>query len=81
MADRVNKRRLLYLTQAAGGILALVLGVLVVTHTVELWQVYLLAAALGDGQRLRQPRPARPSSWRWSGATTCPTRSASTPWS
>jgi MFS family permease len=28
-------------------VLALVLGVLVVTHTVELWQVYLLAASLG----------------------------------
>ena len=26
-------------------------------------------------------RPARPSSWRWSAGTTCPTRSASTPWS
>jgi len=47
VADRVNKRRLLYLTQAGGGVLALVLGVLVVTHTVELWQVYLLAASLG----------------------------------
>jgi MFS family permease len=47
VADRVNKRRLLYLTQAGGGVLALVLGLLVVTHTVELWQVYLLAASLG----------------------------------
>jgi MFS family permease len=47
VADRVNKRRLLYLTQTAGGILALVLGVLVVSHVVELWQVYLLATLLG----------------------------------
>ena len=47
VADRVNKRRLLYLTQAAGGVLALVLGALVVTHTVQLWQVYCLAALLG----------------------------------
>ncbi len=47
VADRMNKRRLLYLTQAAGGLLALVLGVLVVSHEVQLWQVYLLAALLG----------------------------------
>jgi MFS family permease len=47
VADRVNKRNLLYATQSAGGLLALVLGVLVVTHAVELWQVYLLATLLG----------------------------------
>jgi MFS family permease len=47
VADRFNKRQLLYLTQAAGGVLALVLGVLVVSHAVQLWQVYLLAALLG----------------------------------
>ena len=47
VADRVNKRKLLYVTQSAGGLLALVLGVLVVTHAVELWQVYLLATLLG----------------------------------
>jgi MFS family permease len=47
VADRMNKRRLLYLTQAGGGLLALVLGLLVVSHQVQLWQVYVLAAALG----------------------------------
>ena len=47
VADRVGKRRLLYVTQSAGGLLALVLGVLVVTHAVELWQIYLLATLLG----------------------------------
>jgi MFS family permease len=47
VADRVNKRHLLYFTQAAGGLLALVLGVLVVSHQVQLWQVYLLASLLG----------------------------------
>jgi MFS family permease len=46
-ADRANKRNLLFCTQAAGGILALVLGALVVTDTVVLWQVYLLAGLLG----------------------------------
>jgi len=47
VADRANKRNLLFCTQAAGGILALVLGALVVTDTVVLWQVYLLAGLLG----------------------------------
>src|SRR5664280_2675502 len=35
------------MTQTAGGILALVLGILVVSHLVQLWQVYLLATLLG----------------------------------
>ncbi len=47
VADRVNKRRLLYFTQAAGGVLALVLGSLVVSDMVQLWQVYVLAVLLG----------------------------------
>ena len=47
VADRTNKRKLLFLTQSAGGLLALVLGILVVTHAVVLWQVYLLAGLLG----------------------------------
>lgn len=47
VADRADKRRLLFMTQSAGGLLALVLGILVVSHTVVLWQVYLLAGLLG----------------------------------
>jgi MFS family permease len=47
VADRVNKRTLLFVTQTAGGLLALALGILVVTDTVVLWQVYLLAGLLG----------------------------------
>ncbi len=47
VADRMNKRGLLYATQTAGGLLALALGILVVSHTVQLWQVYLLAGLLG----------------------------------
>jgi len=46
-ADRFDKRRLLYVTQAAGGVLALTLGILDVTHVVELWQIYVLATLLG----------------------------------
>src|SRR3569833_2760678 len=40
-ADHYNQRRLLMLTQATMGLLALALGVLTVTGTVQLWQVYV----------------------------------------
>ncbi len=46
-ADRFDKRHLLYVTQAAGGVLALTLGILDVTHVVALWQIYVLATLLG----------------------------------
>jgi MFS family permease len=47
VADRVNKRRLLFFTQAAGGLIALALGILVESHAIRLWQVFLLAFLLG----------------------------------
>lgn len=47
VADRMNKRRLLYFTQAGGGLIALALGILVETHAIRLWQVFLLAFLLG----------------------------------
>ena len=46
-ADRFDKRRLLYVTQAGGALLALTLGILDVTHVVALWQIYGLAFLLG----------------------------------
>ncbi len=45
--DRVPKRKLLYCTQTAAGLLALVLGVLTVTGAVRLWMVDILALCLG----------------------------------
>jgi MFS family permease len=47
IADRLDKRKVLYATQGTAGVLALVLGLLVVTHSVSLWQIYVLAAGLG----------------------------------
>ena len=47
LADRVDKRKVLYVTQGTAGILALILGLLVVTHSETLWQVYALSAGLG----------------------------------
>jgi len=46
-ADRFNRRSLLYVTQAALGGLALVLGGLTVAGLVQLWHVYVLAFLLG----------------------------------
>ena len=47
LADRYDKRRLLLGAQAAMGVLALVLAVLDLTGTVQLWHVYALAFGLG----------------------------------
>jgi MFS family permease len=47
VADRFSKRTVLYITQSAAGILAIILGVLVATDVVKLWMVYVLAFCLG----------------------------------
>lgn len=47
LADRFNKRHVLYITQSLAGMLALILGLLVVTHSVQIWMLFVLAAALG----------------------------------
>ena len=46
-ADRLDRRRVLYVTQALSGLLAGVFAVTVGTHSIRLWIVYLLALALG----------------------------------
>jgi MFS family permease len=46
-ADRMDKRRVLYVTQSLAGLLAAVFAVLVGTGSIRLWIVYLLAVALG----------------------------------
>lgn len=55
IADRFNKRTLLYFTQSASGILALILAILVFTGTVQLWMVYLLALGLGFSNLIDNP--------------------------
>jgi len=47
VADRFPKRTVLYFTQSAAGVLAIILGVLVATNVVTLWMVYILAFLLG----------------------------------
>ena len=54
-ADRLNQRRLLMFTQAAMGVLALVLGGLTVAGVIRLWQVYVFALLSGSAAALDAP--------------------------
>lgn len=55
VADRVDKRKLMIVLQSMMGVLALVLGLLTVTHEVRLWQVYVLAFLLGLNNTFENP--------------------------
>lgn len=55
LADRLDKRRLLYLTQLLAAAIAAVLGVLVIADRIELWMVYGLAGLLGLVTALDNP--------------------------
>ncbi|MGY1705549.1 MFS transporter [Geodermatophilus sp. SYSU D00697] len=55
LADRYAKRRVLVLTQALMGLLALVLGVLVAADGIALWHVFVLAGALGAVSAIDAP--------------------------
>ena len=55
VADRVDKRRFMIGLQAMMGVIALVLGVLTVTHVVELWMIYVLAILLGLNNSFENP--------------------------
>lgn len=55
IADRVNKRRMLMLTQTMSALSAATLGALVLTGVVELWMVYALAFALGVAGSVDNP--------------------------
>src|SRR6201994_765212 len=46
-ADRLDKQRVLYVTQTLQGLLAAVFSVLIATGAIHMWIVYLLAIALG----------------------------------
>lgn len=59
LADRFSKRRLMLITQSVMAVNTLVLGLLVVTGQVQLWQVYV--CALVDGTAAAIDAPARQS--------------------
>lgn len=47
LADRFDKRKLLAITNAGAGLVSLLLGILVITKSVQISHVFVLAAALG----------------------------------
>ena len=55
VADRYPKGRILALTNAFMGLVALTMGVLVLSGTAAVWHVYALAFALGAGAALDTP--------------------------
>lgn len=73
LADRHSKRRILLLTQAAMGICALVVGLLVVVGSAQLWHICLAAFAWAWPAH-STVLPGRHSSRKWWARTTCPTR-------
>jgi MFS family permease len=54
-ADRLNQRKLLMLTQATMGVLALILGALTIVGAIQLWHVYVLAFLSGSAAALDAP--------------------------
>jgi MFS family permease len=54
-ADRLNQRKLLMVTQAVMGVLAIALGVLTISGVIQLWQVYLFAFLSGSAAALDAP--------------------------
>ena len=55
VADRSDKRKILIATQSASAMIALTLGLLVVTGAVRQWMVYLLAFLLGTVNLVDMP--------------------------
>lgn len=55
IADRFDKRKVLILLQTGSGFLALVLGILTLTHEVALWHVFVLALLLGVSNSFVNP--------------------------
>jgi MFS family permease len=55
LADRVDKRRMMIALQSLMGVQALVLGVLTVTGAARVWEIGLLAAALGFNNAFENP--------------------------
>ncbi len=47
VADRFDRRRLLIITQSALALLAAAIGLLVATHLIQLWRIWVAALLLG----------------------------------
>ncbi|OTA41920.1 MAG: hypothetical protein A6D92_02835 [Symbiobacterium thermophilum] len=78
VADRLPKRRILYVTQTVQMISAALLGTLTLLGHIQVWHVVLLSAVSACAQAFDQP-PATRWSRTWCPATTCTPPSRSTP--
>ncbi len=55
LADRFDKQKFLIGTNLAGGLSATILGILITTHHIKLWHVFLLAFLLGVSNAVDAP--------------------------
>jgi MFS family permease len=55
VADAVPKRLALIVTQTSAGLLAMVMSILVITNTVQVWEIYLLAFCMGTVNAFDMP--------------------------
>ena len=55
LADRMDLRRMLVVTQSAGAVLAGILAVLTTTGTIQLWHVLVIAGLAGSAQAFGMP--------------------------
>ena len=55
IVDRIDKRRILFLTQSSAAAIALVVGVLVATGAITLWMTFVAALLLGFVNALDVP--------------------------
>ena len=55
IADRYDKRKILFCTQSVFGILALLLGITVLTGTIHVWMIYIFALCYGLVNALDNP--------------------------
>ncbi|MBP6187023.1 MAG: MFS transporter [Rhodoluna sp.] len=55
LADKFDKRKLLYLTNLGAGLASAWLGILIITGVVQIWHVYIAALAIGVFSALDAP--------------------------
>lgn len=55
IADRVQKRRLMVVLQSLMGLQALILGILTLSHLIQIWEIAVLAVLLGLNNTFENP--------------------------
>lgn len=55
VADRFNKRKILFVTQSSFAVIALILGYLVLSNHIQLWQIFAIAILVGLVQVVDNP--------------------------